>query len=73
MTKGCRTAEGEASSSAAAATVPLEWAAAAGEALAEEGEDGAEGEERRSASRRRPLKWAPTAASMTSKCTFLSG
>jgi hypothetical protein len=68
MTKGCRTASGEASSGAAAAdeavpivwTVPLECAA-----VAEEGEDGAEGEERR-----RPLKWAPTAASMTSSTAF---
>jgi len=48
----------------------LEWVAAAGEALAEEGEEGEDGEERRSASRRRPLKWAPTAASMTSSTAF---
>jgi hypothetical protein len=76
MTKGCRTAGREASSGAAAAgeavpfvwTVPLECAAVA--ALAEEGEDGAEGEERRSASMRRPLKWGPTAASMTSSTAF---
>ena len=76
MTKGCLAAGGEASSTAAAAavplalTAPLEWVAAAGEALAEEGEDGEDGEERRSASRRRPLKWAPTAASMTSSTAF---
>jgi hypothetical protein len=50
--------------------VPLECAAGLAAALAEEGEDGAEGEERRSASMRRPLKWAPTAASMTSSTAF---
>ena len=32
--------------------------------------EGEDGEERRSASRRRPLKWAPTAASMTSSTAF---
>ena len=72
MTKGCLGAEGETSSAPLAWwRAPLERRAPA-EEEEEEGEEGDEGAGSRSASRRRPLKWAPTADSIASS-TALSG